>query len=188
MAFWLGFVVQFGQQIGGVVRSLLILIWFVFSVGVFANEYKLGSGDNIEIAVYGEPDLTTKVKINKSGMISFPFIEDFNVVGLTVDQVEEVVRNGLLGDYLINPQVIVTITEYRPFFIHGQVKRPGGYPFQDQLTLDKAIALAGGLTIRASQSDWNITRIKDGKTIVLEANVATRVQPDDIIKIEQSFF
>lgn len=169
-------------------RSLLILLSFTFSLMVSANEYRLGAGDKIEITVYGEPDLTAKVKINKSGMVSFPFIDDFSVVGLTVDEVEELVRNGLLGDYLINPQVLVTVTEYRPFFIHGQVKRPGGYPFQDQLTLDKAIALAGGLTIRASQSDWNITRIINGKTIVLEANVATFVQPDDIIKIEQSFF
>ena len=94
----------------------------------------------------------------------------------------------MLGDYLISPQVNVSVAEYRPFFIHGQVKRPGGYPYLDDLTLDKAIAIAGGLSNRASKSDWIITRIVDGKSVTILANVMTEVHPDDIIKIEQSFF
>jgi polysaccharide export outer membrane protein len=77
---------------------------------------------------------------------------------------------------------------YRPFFIHGQVKRPGGYPYQDDLTLDKAIAIAGGLSNRASNSDWKITRLVNGVKVTLEGNVTSEINPDDIIKIEQSFF
>ena len=82
----------------------------------------------------------------------------------------------------------MSIVEYRPFFIHGQVNRPGGYPYQDDLTLDKAIAIAGGLASRASKSEWKITRIVDGKTVTMLGNVATLINPDDIIEIEQSFF
>ena len=82
----------------------------------------------------------------------------------------------------------VSISAYRPFFIHGQVMRPGGYPYQDGLRLDKAIALAGGLSNRASASDWKVTRIVDGKTMTIKVDIATQVKPDDIIKIEQSFF
>jgi polysaccharide export outer membrane protein len=77
---------------------------------------------------------------------------------------------------------------YRPFFIHGQVKRPGGYPYQDDLTLDKAIAIAGGLSNRASSSEWKITRLVNGVKVTLEGNVTSEIRPDDIIKIEQSFF
>ena len=77
---------------------------------------------------------------------------------------------------------------YRPFFIHGQVKRPGGYPFQEDLTLDKAIAIAGGLAARASKSAWNITRLVNGEKSVFNANVSSVILPDDIIEIEQSFF
>jgi polysaccharide export outer membrane protein len=153
-----------------------------------ANDYKLGPGDKIQIIVYGENDLTTKVRINKSGFISFPFLDDIQVIDLSVKELEKIIHNGLLGDYLVSPQVSVSIFEYRPFFIHGQVNRPGGYPFQDDLTFDKAIAVAGGLSSRASKTDWTITRTVNGKTITLNANVATQIYPDDIIKIEQSFF
>ncbi|GAA5132845.1 polysaccharide biosynthesis/export family protein [Thalassotalea piscium] len=162
---------------------LLLISSFAFS-----GSYKLGSGDQIAITVYDEPDLTTKVKIDKSGVITFPFIGDLHVIGLTTKLLEKRIYDGLLGDYLIDPQVTVSVVSYRPFFIHGQVKRPGGYPFQDDLTLDKAIALAGGLASRASNSDWKITRIVDGTTMTINATVATLIQPDDIIKIEQSFF
>ena len=154
----------------------------------WASDYILGSGDEIKISVYNESDLTSRVKIDKSGTISFPFIEDIQVIGLSTQELEEKIKAGLLGDYLINPQVDVSIVTHRPFFIHGQVKRPGGYPYQEGITLDKAIAIAGGLASRASNSNWVLTRVVDGKKVIIEANVATRVNPDDIIKIEQSFF
>ena len=165
--------------------ALILLLTSFFCV---SGNYTLGSGDQIEITVYGEPDLTTKVKIDKSGVITFPFIGDIQAIGSTTKALEKRIHDGLLGDYLIEPQVTVSVVSYRPFFIHGQVKRPGGYPFQDDLTLDKAIALAGGLANRASNSDWKITRIVDGSTTTINATVATLIQPDDIIKIEQSFF
>lgn len=153
-----------------------------------ASDYNLGAGDQIQIVVYGEPDLTTRVKIDKSGMISFPFLSDIAVLGLSPKVLEKKIADGLRGDYLIDPQVAVSIVNYRPFFIHGQVRRPGGYPFQEDLTLDKAIAIAGGLAARASKSDWKITRVVDGVKSTFTANVASSILPDDIIEIEQSFF
>lgn len=150
--------------------------------------YLLGAGDKILINVYDEPDLRTEVKIDKSGLVSFPFLSELKVTGLTTEQVEQTVKEGLEGDYLIHPQVSVSILQYRPFFIHGEVNKPGGYPYQDDLRLDKAIALAGGLSARASKSKWKITRDVDGKTITIDANISTPVYPDDIVKIEQSFF
>ncbi|WP_172820635.1 polysaccharide biosynthesis/export family protein [Cognaticolwellia beringensis] len=152
------------------------------------SEYKLGAGDQIQITVYGEEDLTNQIKIDKSGVISFPFLSDITVIGLSTKNLASKIANGLRGDYLIDPQVTVSIVMYRPFFIHGQVKRPGGYPFQEDLTLDKAIAIAGGLAARASKSSWNITRLVDGKKAVFDANVSSAILPDDIIEIEQSFF
>ena len=171
-------------------RLMALLFFLLYSISsqVKASEYLLGVGDTIEIVVYGEKDLTTKVKIARSGLVSFPFLEPINVIGLSVNDVKNRIHTGLLGDYLINPQVTVSIVEYRPFFIHGQVVRPGGFPYQEDLRLDKAIALAGGLTNRASKVDWIITRTVKGKTVTIEASIATLVQPDDIIKIEQSFF
>jgi polysaccharide export outer membrane protein len=169
-------------------RFLVLIFLFLSSTFIYANEYLLGSGDKVEITVYGEDDLKTNVKIGKSGFISFPFLGDIQVIGLSPKQLEKIIYKGLLGDYLIAPQINVSILEYRPFFIHGQVKRPGGYPYLDDLTLDKAIAIAGGLSNRASKSDWTITRTVDGKIVMISANVVTEIHPDDIIKIEQSFF
>lgn len=171
-------------------RLLALLLFMLYTISpiVAAGEYLLGVGDEIEITVYGEKDLTRKVKIARSGLISYPFLDDIQVIGLSLKDVENKIHTGLLGDYLINPQVSVSIVEYRPFFIHGQVVRPGGFPFQEDLRLDKAIALAGGLTNRASKVDWIITRTVKGKTVTIKANIATLIQPDDIIKIEQSFF
>ena len=166
----------------------LISIVLAFSNITVAEDYKLGAGDTINISVYDEPDLSREARIGKSGMISFPFIDDIQIIGLTKKQVEQTIYEGLLGDYLIDPQVTVSIVSYRPFFIHGQVKRPGGYDFQEDLTLDKAIAIAGGLDIRASKDDWEITRTIDGKLIKIDANIATLIRPDDIIKINQTFF
>jgi len=164
----------------------LILMFFCFLCQ--ANDYVLGPGDKLHIVVYGEDDLTTDVKIDKSGLISFPFLDDIQVVGLSTKKVERIIREGLLVDYIVDPQVSVSIAMYRPFFIHGQVKRPGGYPYQDDLTLDKAIAIAGGLSNRASSSEWKITRLVNGVKVTLEGNVTSEIHPDDIIKIEQSFF
>ena len=169
-------------------RFAFLLLCCFFVTSCFAINYKIGAGDHIEITVYGEPDLTTKVRVNKSGVISFPFLDDIRVVGLTTKELETTIHNGLLGDYLVNPQVQVAIVQYRPFFIHGQVKNPGGYPYQEDLTLDKAIALAGGLATRASKTDWKITRVVDGKTVTIIGTVVTVIYPDDIIEIEQSFF
>jgi len=167
-------------------RCLIFLL--LFSPLVLANNYKLGSGDKIQIIVYGEEDLTTEITIDKSGVISFPFLKDIQVVDLSVKELERVIYQGLLGDYLISPQVSVSVVQYRPFYIHGQVNRPGGYPYQENLTFDKAIAVAGGLSIRASKTNWAITRKVNGKMVIVDANVATQIMPDDIIKIEQSFF
>jgi polysaccharide export outer membrane protein len=168
--------------------QLFIILFLLFSGFSQAFDYVLGPGDKISITVYDEPDLSMKVKINKTGFISFPFLDDINVVGLSPKKLENLIQKGLLGDYLIDPQVTVDIAEYRPFFIHGQVKRPGGYPYQDDLTLDKAIVLAGGLGNRASKTEWKITRIVNGENIILVGTVMTLIFPDDIIEIEQSFF
>ena len=172
-----------------IVRILTVVFCLLYNTTFsWAQDYKIGPGDRVLISVYDEPDLKTEVKIDKSGLVSFPFIDDIQVIGLSTEQVEEKIRTGLLGDYLVNPQVSVSIAMYRPFFIHGEVVKPGGYAYQDDLRLDKAIALAGGLAGRASKTDWKITRIVDGKTITIKVDVSTLVLPDDIIKIEQSFF
>jgi len=112
--------------------------------------YLLGEGDRISIQVFDEPDLTMESLLGASGIINYSYLGDLQVAGKTSQQVEKQITELLQDGYLVNPSVNVTVLGYRPFFINGEVRSPGSYPYQPGLTLDKAIALAGGLTDRAS--------------------------------------
>jgi polysaccharide export outer membrane protein len=121
-------------------------------------------------------------------MISYPFLGDITVQGLTPREVELHIINGLKGDYLINPKVSVEIIEYRPFYVNGEVAEPGGFPYQPGITVRKAISIAGGFTERASAS--KIYVIREGRSDDRPARVRLdeKVGPGDIITVEQSFF
>ncbi|MGJ8694564.1 MAG: polysaccharide biosynthesis/export family protein [Thalassotalea sp.] len=170
------------------IAKIILCYIFLSTFNIHAEDYKIGPGDTLLIDVYDEKDLQVNVRINKSGIVTFPFLGDIQVIGRNSKEIALIIESGLRGDYLIDPQVNVSITHYRPFYINGMVNRPGGYPFQEGLTLDKAIALSGGFASRASKSDWKITRIVDNKTVLIDAQISTEIFPDDIINIGQSFF
>jgi protein involved in polysaccharide export with SLBB domain len=173
---------------------VLAALYFVSGQQALAqssSEYHLGSGDLISIQVFGEEDLTMEVKLSNKATISYPFLGDIAVLNNTISQLESTITNGLKGDYLIESRVNVSVKEYRPFFITGEVEAPGGYPYQPGLTLRKAISLAGGLTERASKSKMYVTKKGlDGTLIESRQRIELRyaVSPDDVITIEQSFF
>lgn len=164
---------------------LFVIILPTYSVA--QDDYILGPGDKILIQVYGEEDLTVESLLGNSGQINYPFLGELNVSGLTVKQVEDLVRTGLKGDYLINPNVFAQVVEHRPFYIHGEVKKPGAYPYNPGMTINQAIALAGGLTERASEE--KIFLYKEGNNSEQsKVNLDTKVAAGDTIKIEQRFF
>lgn len=154
------------------------------------SDYRLESGDKIKVTVYDEPELSIdEIRLSDAGTISYPFLGELRVAGLTVGELERQIREGLRGDYLVDPEVAVSIIEYRPFFIHGEVESPGGFPYIPGITLRKAIALAGGFTERASRS--KIFVIRDGALSKEEGQRITldeEVKPGDIVTVEQSFF
>ncbi len=152
------------------------------------SDYQLGSGDRVLIRVYGEEDLTIETLLSDSGVINYPFLGELKVTGLTLGALEAMISDGLRGDYLLKPNVNVSIVEYRPFFIHGEVEKPGGYPFQPGLTISKAAALAQGFTERASENKIFIIRGNDSTQTPQKARLTTLVRPGDIVNVEQSFF
>lgn len=152
------------------------------------NQYKLGSGDLVKINVYGQDDLTLETRLTDIGVVNYPYLGEIKLTGMTVSELEAYIYTGLKGDYLIEPSVSVSILEYRPFFINGEVEKPGGYAFQPGLTIDKAAALAGGFTERASKTKIYIDREVEGRTIQLVGERSMPILPGDIINIEQSFF
>ncbi len=153
-----------------------------------SSGYRLGAGDVLTIRVYGEDDMTReKLRLPDSGMVSFPF-GDVCTLGLTVSELETKVTDGLRGDYLVNPRVSVSIDEYRPFFIYGQVEKPGGYPFQAGLNVRKAVSIAGGFKERASLSKIFVVREGDAGNAANKVDLNAPVGPGDTVTVEESFF
>lgn len=153
------------------------------------STYRLGSGDVVSIRVLGEEDLKReKIRLSDAGTISFPMIGEIKVLGRRVTELEGLIADGLRGRYLLNPVVSVTIEEYRPFFVNGQVEKPGAYPFQPGLTIPKAISLAGGFKERASKEKIFVIREDDKTQTPVKVGPSTLVSPGDIITVEESFF
>lgn len=152
------------------------------------SEYTVGSGDTIRILVFGEDDLTIESQLTDAGTLSYPFLGELELAGLTVGDIKKKITQGLTGTYLIDPRVTVTVVEYREFYVNGEVGRPGGFPFQPGLTVSKAISLAEGFTERASKRNIFIVSDDDPEQVSRRAKLNDSVRPGDIITVEQSFF
>lgn len=149
--------------------------------------YRLAVGDVLSIHVFDEPDLTfSDMPIGDSGSIQFPFVGRIEVAGRTTIQIQDEITNALRPDYLVDPKVTVSIAEYRPFFVAGEVQQPGSFPFQPGLTLRQAISLAGGLTERASPS--RISVVQEGSSSSTRIGMDYMVRPGDTITIGEGFF
>ena len=159
------------------------------SFGVQAQGYTLNAGDSIRIHVYDEPDLSfERLLIGQNGRISYPFLGELKVIGKTAAQLQQTLINGLKPDYLIDPRVSVSIVKYRPFFVNGEVKRPGGVDFQPGLTLRKAISLAGGFTERANKKEVLLIADSDKQRKEQKVGLDYSVQPGDIFTVKDTFF
>ncbi|CAM2897377.1 hypothetical protein PAT01_00370 [Pseudoalteromonas atlantica] len=151
------------------------------------KNYVLGAGDKVEIKVFGEPDLTVTALLGNSGEVNYPFLGKVTLSGLNTSEVEHVIAKGLRPNYLVNPNVYVQVIQYRPFYIHGEVKNPGAYPYQPAMTVNQAIALAGGLTERASVDKIFIFK-EQTKQQQQKGNLNSQIAAGDTIKIEQRLF
>ncbi len=175
-------------------RPVLWVVGFVlFSTGVLSasaqdNSYVIGTGDRLSIEVFDEQDLTGTYLVEQDGTISFPFVGRTPAAGISLAALQQNIHSGLLGDYLINPQVSVSINSYRQFFINGEVNQPGGYPFEANMTIQKAVSLAGGLTDFASTRKIYLQREGESEDERTRAELDTVVRPGDIITIGESFF
>ncbi|MFK0569750.1 polysaccharide biosynthesis/export family protein [Endozoicomonas sp.] len=176
-------------------KTLLALVLTIAFSGILSaaepmslSRYELGAGDKISISVFGEEDMEKELILTDAGTVSYPFLGEFRAKGLTVGQLEKLIIRRLKEGYFIDPRVSVSIKEYRKFFVSGEVKSPGGFSFEPGLTLEKAVALAGGFTQRASKKDIMVTREENGRPAEQELSLNDSVLPGDIIVINESFF
>lgn len=150
--------------------------------------YVLGQGDFIGIQVFDEPDLTLDARVSSSGVINYSYLGDITVAGKTPLELERDISELLQNGFLVNPSVNVSVKEFRPFFIGGEVRSPGSYPFQPGLTLDKAIALAGGLTDRASTRRMFVVKGGGDASNPDKISLGEPIAPGDTISIREGFF
>ncbi len=150
--------------------------------------YRLGSGDKLKISVYGQTDLNGDYEIDGSGNIELPLIGQIKAAGLTVADFKRDLTTRLGNGFFVNPNVSVEVENYRPFYIIGEVNKPGEYPYVNGMSILNAVALAGGYTTRADDSSTYIRRNGQSKEIELPADETTKVEPGDIIRVPERYF
>ncbi len=168
--------------------TLLFLSVVCNNLSANSEAYRLGAGDRIYIQVFDESDLTMETRISANGIINYSFLGQLQVSGRTSAELEDKITQQLRNGYLVNPSVNVSIIEYRAFFINGEISNPGDYPYQPGLTLEKAVTLAGGLTDHASKRKMYLQKQNNNSEERIRVHMDHRIEPGDIITIEEGFF
>lgn len=153
------------------------------------SAYRLGAGDEIRVTVYGLDAATNTYAIGDAGTISVPLLGPVIANGKTADELQAGLVETILARELVRtPSVSVQIQKYRPFFILGEVQRPGQYPYVPRMSVLTAVSIAGGYTFRANTKTATIVRATGTSTINGSARPETSVQPGDTIKIAEAWF
>ena len=151
-------------------------------------DYRVDVDDVISVHVFAEEDLTLDLRVDGRGTISYPFLGEVPVAGLTTDEIDLIITKGLKGDYLINPRVRVSVAKYRLFYVNGEVEAPGAYEYRPSLTVHRAISMAGGFTERAARRKIDVIREKDLSREPVRVKLDDSVGPGDIVTVRESFF
>ena len=150
--------------------------------------YTLDSGDRLRIVVFGQEGLTSTYIVDVSGKIAMPLIGAVSVRGLTTTQAARVIADRLRQGFIREPHVAIEVEIYRPFFILGEVIAPGQYPYVPNMTVETAVALAGGFTPRAYRWDVEVSRSAGGVTARQKVPMIAPVRPGDTINVGERWF
>lgn len=151
-------------------------------------QYHLGADDKIRVITFGEDSLSGEFLISGSGKVAMPLIGEVQAAGLTVPEFQQKVEVALKQGYLKDPRVSVEVMTYRPFYILGEVQKPGEYPYTNGLTVLNAVATANGFTYRANTKRVFIKRADSTAEEKYPLNSQTPVAPGDTIRISERYF
>jgi polysaccharide export outer membrane protein len=152
------------------------------------GDYVLGSGDKLRVIVFGEDSLGGEFVISGTGKVSLPLIGDVQAAGKTVRDFQDTVRAALANGYLRDPRVSAEVLNYRPFYILGEVNKPGDYPYISGLSVTNAIATAGGFTYRANTKKVFIRRAGETSENPHALDGSLMIQPGDTVRVVERFF
>jgi protein involved in polysaccharide export with SLBB domain len=154
-----------------------------------AQEYRLGAGDKLRITTFNEPNLTGEFVVSSSGAIALPLAGEIPAKGSTPSELEKTIQERLAsGGFVLKPRVSAEIIEYRPYYILGEVTKPGQYNYLVGLTVSKAVATAGGFTYRANTKRVFITRDGGNQEEEVVLTAASPVGPGDTIRVGERYF
>ena len=160
----------------------------VASDGGAQTSYHLATGDKVHVIVYGEDDLGGDFDVDGNGFVRLPLIGAVKAMGLSSHELEDRIAAALADGYLERPRVNVEIIGYRPFYIIGEVQKPGQYPYVNDMNALNAVALAGGYTEKAETASVYIRRNGETEEHRMPADQLTRVQPGDVVRVPASLF
>jgi protein involved in polysaccharide export with SLBB domain len=150
--------------------------------------YQLGAGDKVRIITFGEPSLTGEFQVSDSGSISMPLIGEIKAMGATTTDLQQRIVGALKEGYIKNPSVSVEVLNFRPFYILGEVTKPGEYPYTTGGTVLNAVATASGFTYRANTHRVMIKHFGEAEEKLYELNASTLIRPGDTIRIVERHF
>jgi polysaccharide export outer membrane protein len=151
--------------------------------------YHLKPGDKLKIAVFNEPDLTGEFQVSDGGLIAFPLTGEIKAAGLSIDDFRSNLVNRLKQGFVRNPRVTIDFVNYRPINVIGEVKNAGQYAYRPGLTIQDAIAMAGGYSYRANTSTFYLRRSDAKEEISLKTDSAKiNILPGDNIRVPERFF
>lgn len=150
--------------------------------------YRLDSGDKLRVTVFEQTALSGTFSIDQAGYIAYPLVGNVAARGLTTQELAGAISRGLRNGYLTKPDVTVEVDTYRPFFIMGEVRNPGQYTYVNTMTIETAVAIAGGFTSRANERRIEVSRRLNGKSYQGTLPPTALVRPGDVLRITQRLF
>lgn len=158
------------------------------SVSEADEPYLLDSGDKLRVTVFGQTDLSGDFSVDGGGNIAIPLIPPVQARGLTTSELQAAIAASLGKTLLRNPNVSVQVMEFRPFFILGEVQKAGQYPYVSGMTVQSAVAIAGGFSYRANQDVVHITRKRGDRLVEMNVETSAPVRPGDTILVGERYF
>lgn len=152
------------------------------------SELRLEAGDKIHVTVYGEENLTGDYKVSTGGYVALPYIGSVKASGLTPPELESALEARFRKKALRSPKVTVEVMTFRPFYVLGEVQKPGEYPYRAGLNVLSAMAIAGGATYRASTSEVLIQRAGTTTLQKFPQSPTVTVMPGDLVRVPESIF
>ena len=150
--------------------------------------YYLDAGDRLRVVVFGQEGLSTSYSVDSEGRITMPLIGAVPARGRSTTELADDITRRLRNGYIREPSVAVEIEAYRPFFILGEVAAPGQYPYVPNMTVESAVAIAGGFSPRARRDSIAVTRNEPTGALRIMVPPGTAVAPGDTIQVAERWF